>query len=162
MTRAGSTSVRAGNWMYIFFNQENTEQIDYWRISMSNRKSQKYKVSVQGEGDNISGGGAISAIYLSHLDEIHLYYLRSKSGDKMYLKETALRRASQDGTPEDWDMNSQALNKQSYVTLKESIVSATTDSDGTPFVFYNADQIDKVNCTEYLSKNQNWSTYTIG
>lgn len=150
MVGTESASVRAGNYMYLFFNTKDQPQIDFWKVAEKSRDPKRYQVSVDGN-TALSGGGAITAIYLEKTDEIHLYYIGTLPGKTVpHLREVCLRKVSQDGEPGPWDAKTQAVNKKGFKIDSESMLCSAIDSNGNPRVFYNEyEELGEVNFAEF-------------
>jgi hypothetical protein len=134
-----SASVRAGNWMYLFFNRNDVPEIDIWKVAEESRDPQPSQINLDGKTD-LSLGGPISAVYLEKSDEIHVYYISKPPPGKRtpVLKEACLKNASSDSKPV-WTEKDMDLNKKGFRIDPESMLCSSVDSMGYPRVFYNQD-----------------------
>ncbi|KAH7401252.1 hypothetical protein BKA66DRAFT_545063 [Pyrenochaeta sp. MPI-SDFR-AT-0127] len=140
MVGTESASVRAGNWMYLFFNRNDTAHIDYWKVAETSRDPVGYQIDIGGKTD-LSSGGAITAVYLEGNDEIHVYYIgKPAAGKKKHLlREVCLKGAKKDGAPGPWEDKTQDLNKKDFDIDPESMLCSAVDSKGYPRIFFNSD-----------------------
>jgi hypothetical protein len=163
MTGAESASVRAGGWMYLFFNRDDKPQIDFWKVAEESRDPKPYQIKVDGNAE-LSLGGAITAVYLEQKDEIHVYYIgKPPAGKKVpLLKEVCLKNASSNNEPANWTEKDMDLNKKGWKIDGESMLCSAVDSKGYPRVFYNeADELTFVNYAEFgdiKGGGKDWTT----
>lgn len=150
MVGTESACVRAGQWMYLFFNFNDRPQVDYWKVAEESREPNQYTIKIDGK-DDISGGGAIAAVYLEKKDEIHVYFISVNPEDdtEHVVREACLTNASADGAPGEWSVKNMDLNKKFFEINPSSMLMAAVDSKGYPRVFYNQKQTKYVNFAEF-------------
>jgi len=152
MPATASASVSAGKYIYLFFNHDNSDQIDFWKIDQDNDTPEKYHVNIDNRSD-ISNGGAIGAVHISsgNRDEVHLFYI-GKQPDKNLpiLKEAMLANASKDGTPGQWV--TQSLDKKKFPVVSDSFLCSTVDVKGHPRVFFTQPTDSAVHYAYWRSK----------
>lgn len=158
MPNTESASVRAGDWMYLFFNRDDSEHIDFWKVSEDSREPKAYRVNVK------STGGAIAVVYVPNGDRIQLYFIGPPAPGKAapLLKEVALSNASKAGDPEGWNQVDMVLNKKEWKVDHSSMITAALDTKGCPRVFYNGhEELEHVNFAEYKelgNGKRDWTT----
>jgi hypothetical protein len=163
MVGTESASVRAGNWMYLFFNKNDSSKIDFWKVSEETREPQAYVIKVD-DSTELSSGGAITAVYLEQKDEIHVFYInKPEEGKKHELREVCLKDAKKDSGPGKWiGGNVMTINKKGWKIHPESMLCSAVDINGNPRVFFNNldDGLGQVHFAEYTSvgKGKDWIT----
>ncbi|KAF3023009.1 hypothetical protein E8E14_011174 [Neopestalotiopsis sp. 37M] len=173
MSDSESASVNAGDYMYLFYNRDKNNFIDFVKVSDTTRMPNQYRVKI-GTGsnatENISPGGHMTAQYLNsnNEDEIHLFYVGKgvKAGKEVpVLKEAVLKGASKIGEPTNWDDKELALNRKNWRLDSKSILCSSLDQNSFPRLFYNApDDLDEVQLAAYsqLQKGgRDWTTTTL-
>lgn len=148
-----SASVRAGKWMYLFFNRNNSRTIEFWKVDDEERKPKSFTIKVAGNKDVGAIGESIAVVYLPKLDEIHAYFAAEKDvrgKTKVVIKELALRSASKDADPADWSEDDQHLNSKNEPIDPMSILSAVIDDRDYPRLFYQkVDDLEQVSYAAY-------------
>lgn len=149
----------AGNINYLFFNKDDSDSIDYFRVSEDERVPQHNKIP------GVSNGGAIACVYHPKKDEILLYFISKEKGDDGHvLMELMLSEASNMETAHEWTYETSALTPKGFPIHSESMLQATLDADGEPRVFYRQNKKDDVYFAEYRCINvkypdrKDWTT----
>ncbi|EXJ63891.1 hypothetical protein A1O7_00226 [Cladophialophora yegresii CBS 114405] len=171
MASTTSASVTAGDYFYVFFNENGNTKIHGYRFTESDKKPEAFTVVV-GTAANISKGGEIAALYLSGSDEIHLYYIGIETEPKdptdvhwNQLTEACLQGAKAKGTdPASWTLTGMDLNKKEYKVDVGSYLAASVSADDNHFprVFYRAKDTTKVSMAEFnidsTTHAKDWTT----
>jgi len=161
-----SASVRAGDFIYAFFNERGNSDIRITRFTEDTRDPKTVSMEVNGS-TVLSRDGEIAVVYIEKNDELHLYYVGrdDNTGEWNMLTEAALKQPKSTSTDHKyWTLTNMDLNKKRFKAASGTYLAAalSADNDQYPRVFFRAkDNNDFVSMAEFSENRKGVKDWTV-